>query len=65
MFTSVYYVNSYFEPQYFVDQLAAEFADEINFTLVVNRVGEVTVTVQTQLEDTMVVNRQVDITFER
>lgn len=65
MFTSVYYVNSYFEPQYFVDQLAAEFTDEINFTLVVNRVGEVTVTVQTQLEDVMVVNRQVDITFER
>ena len=60
-FAQTYFADSYFESQYFVRaREISPYADIVNFSLELNRLGELTLGIQTQFEQELSINRQLD-----
>lgn len=60
-FAQTYFADSYFESQYFVRvREISPYADIVNFSLELNRLGELTLEIQTQIEAELSINRQVE-----
>ena len=75
-FAQTYFADSYFESQYFVRvREISPYADIVNFSLELNRLGELTLEIQTQIEaelsitrkveDSLVIDQQIEFTVER
>jgi hypothetical protein len=60
-FAETYFNSDYFESQYFVRQgEISPYADIVDFSLELNRLGELELEIQTAFESELSINRQLD-----
>jgi hypothetical protein len=75
-FAQTFFTDDYFESQYFVRvREISPYADIVDFALEINRFGELSLQIQTQLEqelsinrqlnDTLIIDKQIEFTVER